>query len=195
MKNYVQDGEVLTLAAPADVLSGAGLIVGDLFGAANADALSGASVATQMQGVVTLAKATSQAWAVGDRIYWDNSAKKATTVASGNRRIGTCTTAALSADTTGDVLLGNIMPAQLTATATLDFASIATTASADLTITVTGAAVGDAVAIGLPAAPAAGLVFFGFVSAADTVTIRAMNITGTGVDAASGTYRATVFKT
>lgn len=83
---------------------------------------------------------------------------------------------------------------QATATATLDFGSISAAATVDLTITVTGAAVGDAVAIGLPAAPAAGIVFFGFVSGANTVTIRAMNITGSGVDPSSATYRATVIK-
>lgn len=80
-------------------------------------------------------------------------------------------------------------------TAALDFASIAAAASADLTITVTGAAVGDSVALALPAAPTAGLVFFAFVSAADTVTVRAMNITAGAVDAASATYGVIVFKT
>ena len=79
------------------------------------------------------------------------------------------------------------------ATATLDFGSIAAAASSSLTITVTGAATTDAVAIGLPAAPAAGIVFFGFVSSSNTVTIRAMNITALAVDPASATYRATVF--
>lgn len=82
----------------------------------------------------------------------------------------------------------------LTASAALDFASIAAAASADLTITVSGAAVGDAVSIGLPAAPTAGLIFMGFVSAANTVTVRATNITAGAVDAASATYRATVHK-
>ena len=74
------------------------------------------------------------------------------------------------------------------ATATLNFGSIATTASADLTITVTGAAVGDEVIMALPAAPAAGIVFNAFVSAANTVTIRATNITASPVDAAAATY-------
>lgn len=86
----------------------------------------------------------------------------------------------------------NATAAPLTATATLDFGSIAAAASATLTITVTGATTGQAVALGLPAAPAAGIVFFGFVSAADTVTVRAMNITASAVDPASATYRATV---
>ena len=82
----------------------------------------------------------------------------------------------------------------LSATATLDFGSIAAAATGTLTITVTGALVGDAVAIGLPSSPAAGIVFYGYVSATNTVTIRAMNITGSAVDPASGTYRATVFQ-
>lgn len=78
------------------------------------------------------------------------------------------------------------------ATATLDFGSISAAGSADLTITVTGASVGDSVALGLPATPASGIVWNAFVSAANTVTVRASNITGSAVDPASATYRATV---
>jgi hypothetical protein len=82
----------------------------------------------------------------------------------------------------------------LTASAALNFPSISAVSQADLTITVTGAALNDEVALGLPAAPAAGLVFNAFVSAANTVTIRASNITASAVDAASATYAVTVFK-
>lgn len=82
----------------------------------------------------------------------------------------------------------------LTATALLDFASIAAQAKADLTISVPGAKVGDAVFLGLPAAPAAGLVFNAFVSADDVVTVRASNTSGGAVDATSATYRALVIK-
>lgn len=92
------------------------------------------------------------------------------------------------------VWVGAPVIGDLSATAALDFASIAAAASADLAITVTGAAVGDSVELGLPAAPTAGLVFNGFVSAANTVTVRATNITAGAVDAASATYRATVRK-
>lgn len=79
------------------------------------------------------------------------------------------------------------------ATATLDFPSItANGGTQDLTITVTGAATGDSVHIGLPTAPSAGVVFQGWVSAANTVTIRATNCTASAIDPASATYRATV---
>jgi hypothetical protein len=83
----------------------------------------------------------------------------------------------------------------LGASASLNFGSIAAAASADLTITVTGAAVGDGVALGLPAAPAAGIVFNAFVSAANTVTVRATNVTADAVDPAAATYTVDVLKT
>lgn len=77
----------------------------------------------------------------------------------------------------------------LTATAALDFPSIAAAASADLTITVTGAAVNDGVILGLPAAPTAGIVYQAFVSATNTVTVRATNITAAAIDPLSQTFR------
>ncbi|MBP9100482.1 MAG: hypothetical protein KBF68_03705 [Nitrosomonas sp.] len=92
------------------------------------------------------------------------------------------------------VWVAEVSKACLTATAALNFASIAAAASEDLTITVAGAAVGDSVSLGLPAAPTAGIVFNAFVSAANTVTVRATNITAAPVDPASATYRATVIK-
>lgn len=76
----------------------------------------------------------------------------------------------------------------LSATASLNYGSISAASQADLTITVTGAAVGDEVVMALPAAPAAGLVFNAFVSAANTVTIRASNITASPIDPAAATY-------
>jgi hypothetical protein len=76
--------------------------------------------------------------------------------------------------------------------ASLNFGSIAAAAQADLTITVAGAAVGDEVIMALPAAPAAGIIFNAFVSATDTVTIRASNITALSVDPAAATYGAIV---
>lgn len=83
---------------------------------------------------------------------------------------------------------------RLTAVAALDFPAIAAAGSADLTINVPGAAVNDSVALGLPAAPAAGLLFIAFVSAAGVVTVRASNITAAAVDAAAASYRVTVLK-
>lgn len=81
----------------------------------------------------------------------------------------------------------------LTATATLDF-DLTAVNSQDLTITVTGAAVGDPVAIGVDAASIpADITWFGWVSAPNTVTVRGSRVGGGGAgDPASGTFRASV---
>lgn len=94
---------------------------------------------------------------------------------------------------TGTVTPGATLNKLRTATATLDFPSINAVSQADLTITVTGAAVGDEVALALPAAPTAGIVFNAFVSATNTVTVRATNVTAAPVDPASASYSVLVF--
>lgn len=88
MKTFIQPGHTLTLTAPAEVASGDGLLVGAIFGVATHDALAGAEVETQLDGVVEIAKAASQAWTAGAKVYWDNTAKRVTNIASGNTLIG-----------------------------------------------------------------------------------------------------------
>lgn len=85
----------------------------------------------------------------------------------------------------------------LTGTASLNFTSIAANACSALTISVPGAADGDAVSLGIPnvLASTASLSFTGFVSAANTVTVRACNVaTGASADPAAATVRAVVWK-
>ncbi len=84
----------------------------------------------------------------------------------------------------------------LTNTATLDFGNTLAGTVSDLTLTVTGAADGDAVALGVPngSYPATG-TFTAWVSAANTVTVRYANNSLTlAQDPASGTFRASVIK-
>ena len=106
---------------------------------------------------------------------------------------GGITVTPIAVDSQGRQLVVNTA-SFLEASASLDFPSTAAAASSDLTITVTGAAVNDPVSMGLPAAPTAGIVFNAFVSAANTVTIRATNITAAPVDPAAATYKVRVFK-
>lgn len=101
--------------------------------------------------------------------------------------------------TTGDsaslkINSGAAVTAFLAATATLDFGSTLTATSTDLTVTVTGAAVNDFVQVAPPAAPNANTCFTGWVSAANTVTVRFNNYSGGTVDPASGSYRVLVTK-
>jgi predicted RecA/RadA family phage recombinase len=90
MRNFVQPGDVLTLTAPYDRLSGQGALVGSIFGVATGDVLSGATGEFAIVGVFALAKAPSQAWAVGQKIYFDAAAKLATSIATSNIHIGHC---------------------------------------------------------------------------------------------------------
>lgn len=82
----------------------------------------------------------------------------------------------------------------LTNTATLDFPSIAANSSQSLTITVTGAVTGDVVALAPPAAIAAGLIWGGYVSAANTVTIRLANLTASAIDPVSQSWTARILR-
>jgi len=83
-----------------------------------------------------------------------------------------------------------------TASATLDFGSTAAGASTDLTITVTGAADGDVVSLGVPnASVTATGRYFAWVSATNTVTVRfSPTILVGSEDPGSGVFKVTVTK-
>jgi len=79
--------------------------------------------------------------------------------------------------------------------ATLDFPNTATRTSSDLTITVTGAASGDMVALGIPnAAVLANTTYTAWVSADNTVTVRFNNYDNADKNPASATFKVTVIK-
>jgi len=83
----------------------------------------------------------------------------------------------------------------LTASATLDFGSTNAQNSADLTITVTGAADGDVVSLGVPNASVnANTCYTAWVSATNTVTVRFNNYSSAAVNPASGTFKVFVTK-
>jgi hypothetical protein len=84
----------------------------------------------------------------------------------------------------------------ITASGTLDFPNTAAGTSNDLTITATGAAVGDMVLIGVPdAATAANGFFVAWVSAANTVTVRFLNnALLTGYNPASAAFKLIIWK-
>lgn len=85
-------------------------------------------------------------------------------------------------------------PAVLKASATLDFGSIAAGTTAELTVTVTGAATTDDVTANPASSLEAGLVWSAVVTSANTVTIRVANVTTGAIDPASRSWRVRVFK-
>ena len=93
MKNYVQPGNTITLTAPYAVTSGDVLLVGSILGVAAGTAALGEAVEAALVGVYDLKKVASQAWAAGDKIYWDNTAKNTTKTLTSNTLIGVATEA------------------------------------------------------------------------------------------------------
>lgn len=87
---------------------------------------------------------------------------------------------------------------ELSGTASLNFGATAANDCDDLTITVTGAADGDVVSLGVPTALASSgeTSVSGFVSASNTVTVRRCNHNSGGAspDPAAATVRAQVTK-
>ena len=110
MKNYVSDGDIVTVVAPAGgVITSQGVLIGAMFGVAESTAAEGDPVAVFVEGIVDLPKAAG-AIAAGAKIYWDDTAKLVTTdpgtaPAPANTAIGVATLAALTADVLARVRL------------------------------------------------------------------------------------------
>lgn len=110
MKNFVAVGNVLTITAGADIASGAGVLVGSIFGVAANTIANGAQGEINLTGVFDLPKAASQAWTVGAKVYWDNTAKACTTTATSNSLIGAAVlaTGGTAGETIGRVRLNGV---------------------------------------------------------------------------------------
>lgn len=104
--NYVGEGDALTLVAPYAVNSGGGAQFGNnLFGVAVTTLASGATGVFRSEGVFDLTKNTTGAFAVGDRLYWDNTNKRLTTTTTGNICVGIAVEAAATTASTGRIKL------------------------------------------------------------------------------------------
>lgn len=109
MKNFIQHGDSLELAAPYDVASGAGALVGAIFGVAVATVASGAVGVFALEGVFELKAKSADTAAVGAKAYWDNTNKEITTTATGNTLVGAFTAAKAAGDVVGRVLLDGVV--------------------------------------------------------------------------------------
>lgn len=110
MKNLVQDGDVLTLVAPADVKSGDFVLIGTIGGVATRDALSGAAMELRVEGVVEIKKDTNLAISAGDRVFWVPASSWVNKTATSQVCVGRAVAAAGTTDVTVKVLLGPATP-------------------------------------------------------------------------------------
>ncbi|KAA0571080.1 DUF2190 family protein [Azospirillum sp. Sh1] len=189
MRNFIFDGRSLPFTAAYAVASGDGYLLGAIFGVVSSTAGAGEESQLRTEGCYALAK-TATGITAGAPVYWDATARKVTGTASGNLCVGAAISAAGASAPTVRVKLGAAALAHgesvtLHGSGPLDFPSIAAAGHQDLTLAVAGAAPGDGVVLALPAVVPAGLVFQAWVSAADTVTVRATNITAAATDPAA----------
>lgn len=111
MKNYIQPGDTLTVPAPTGgVLSGGVVIIGSLLGVATTTAAVGIPVAIKTTGVFEFPKVSAQAWAVGDKVYYDSATGFATATVGSNALLGTVTEAAANPSAVGRVRLRGMYP-------------------------------------------------------------------------------------
>lgn len=104
---------------------------------------------------------------------------------------GTYAMATVEVDQDGRVL--NASGGVYSTTAVLDFPATTAGSTQDLTVAVAGATDGDAVSIGVPNGSATTGMYFGWVSATNTVTIRFYNPTAGSINPTSGTFKVKVF--
>lgn len=110
MKTFIQNGEVLTVPAPAGgCVSGLLYKVGNIIGVAQTTVDAGADVALCVTGVFELLKTSAQAWAVGDPLYMIPATRLLTNAAgTGNFLCGVATEVALNPSASGRIRLNGV---------------------------------------------------------------------------------------
>ena len=102
---------------------------------------------------------------------------------------GNITTAGLKAGS------GNTITNVLRATPSIVFGSLAPQATSDQTVAMVGVVQTDVLSFGVPSAPTAGIGLYPFVTAADTVIMRAFNYTTLTLSPPAGVYPITAVRT
>jgi len=111
MKNYIQEGEMLSLTPTAAVASGVGYLFGaGLFGVAQNDVAANAQGEFLTDGVVTIGKTSALAIAVGDRLFWDATNKVVNKTTTAQQCVGVAVAAAANPSATVSMKIGQYLP-------------------------------------------------------------------------------------
>lgn len=136
-KNFIERGRTITVPVPAaGVTTGLGVLIGTIFGVAlSTVAFAATSVCDlAVTGIWSLVKNSTDVWAVGDKIYWDNANARCTNLpGAGLRFIGNAAAAAANPTSSGTVRLAGT-PAVLTEAALQAPASYATAGAQTYTV-------------------------------------------------------------
>jgi predicted RecA/RadA family phage recombinase len=115
MKNMIQEGDILDITAPYARSSGDFVQLGNgttsqLGGICSTDIGSGATGSIKTTGVFDITALSTSTFAFGEPVYWDNTNKRCTNVASGNLKIGIALETKASGPTTIRTRLNGVFP-------------------------------------------------------------------------------------
>lgn len=107
MKNFIQQGDTLTLTPAAAVASGVGYLFGTgLFGLATDDVVISTPGEFVTEGVVEIGKTSALAISIGDRLYWDATNKVVNKTATAQQCVGIAVADAANPSATVKMKLG-----------------------------------------------------------------------------------------
>jgi predicted RecA/RadA family phage recombinase len=109
MKNFIQPGKVVTLVATYNLTSGQGVLVGAIFGVAAHDALQGTPVEAVRDGIFVLDAVAADTLVAGDKVYWDNTARRITKTATNNVLVGAAAAPKSGTEASATVLLDGVI--------------------------------------------------------------------------------------
>lgn len=109
--NFVQEGHCLDLDPGAAVPAGTGRLFGAaLFGVAAVDGANGVASSFITSGVVTIAKTSALAIAVGDRLFWDAANSVVNKTAVAQQQVGVAVEAAANPSPTVKMKIMQALP-------------------------------------------------------------------------------------
>jgi predicted RecA/RadA family phage recombinase len=106
MKTYSYKGDIVSLTAPSGgVTAGTPVVIGSVFCVPISTAAEAAAFAAMVEGVHLLSKTSAQAWAEGDRLYWNAGTSKVANLPGDGKFIGFAVAVAANPSSTGYVRL------------------------------------------------------------------------------------------
>ena len=97
---FYQDGKRIDIVQSGDIDSGDVVLIGELIGVQTHQIKKDEKGSVAVSGVFQVVKKSADTFTAGQKVYWDNTLKQATSTASGNTLMGITVAQAGSSDST-----------------------------------------------------------------------------------------------
>ena len=97
---FYQDGKRIDIVQSGDIDSGDIVLIGELIGVQTYPIKKDEKGSVAVSGVFQVVKKSADTFTAGQKVYWDNTLKQATSTASGNTLMGITVAQAGSSDST-----------------------------------------------------------------------------------------------